>query len=377
MNLRQIAVVLSLAAAVVAQEPAQGRSLADLNAAFMAKRLKVMREEGMSLERHRELMKEFAAELEGFLAKEAKGRDRFEARLMLTDAYLGIGDEAGAKKALTAFDTAGSPALLLVEAARLAGQLGLDEQRGQWIDAALAKDMPFEDRMRVGMHLMTALQEIDRGEKLFADALSAAADDEARAKVAWYQAAATREREDLPDGAYDDALAALATKYPDTHYGSIAADRAKAREFTVGGDPLPLQLADLDGKPVQLTDYAGKVLLLDFGAAWNEPYREIAPLLAKAYAEHHERGFDILTISLDDDCAQFHKLREEQKHAWRACCDGKGWETEAALRYHVEAIPNLLLLGRDGKIAAMNLFPADEAGRKVLAEEIEKALAKK
>lgn len=377
MNSRLLAAVLSLTAIAAAQTTPPPRTLADLHEAYMAKRLQVMRTEGMSVQRHRELVGELAAELESFIDKEAKGRDRFEARLMLTDAYLGIGDEAKAKKALTGFDVAESPALLLVEAARLAGQLGLSDQRGQWIDAALAKSMPFEDRMRVGMHLMTALQEIDRGEKVFTEALAAADDDEARAKVAWYHAAATREREDLPDGAYDEALTALAAKYPNTHYGGIAADRGKAREYEVGAEPVALSLVDLAGKAVSLGDYAGKVLLLDFGANWNGAYVAITPLLVELYAKHRARGFEILSISLDEDCAQFEKLRQEQKCTWRACCDGKGWETEAALRYNVEAIPYLLLIGRDGKIAAMNLFPGDDAGQKILAEEIEKALAAK
>lgn len=372
-----LAVVLSLAAVAAAQTPPPERTLASLHAAFMEKRLQVMRNEGMSVKRHRELMAEFAAELASFLDKEAKGRDRFEARLMLTDTYLGIGDEAKAKATLTGFDVAESPALLLVEAARLAGLIGLDDQRGKWIDAALAKSMPFEDRMQVGMHLMTALQEIERGEKVFDDALAAASDDEARAKVGWYRAAATREREDLPDGAYDEALAALAEKHPATHYGRIAADRGNARQFKVGAEPVALSLQDLEGKPVSLGDYAGKVLLLDFGANWNGAYVAIAPLLAGLYAKHHESGFDILSISLDEDCRQFEQLRKDNKHTWRACCDGKGWETEAALRYNVEAIPHLLLIGRDGKLAAMNLFPGDEAGQKVLADEIEKALAAK
>jgi hypothetical protein len=52
-----------------------------------------------------------------------------------------------------------------------------------------------------------------------------------------------------------------------------------------------------------------------------------------------------------------------------------GWESPVALRYAVEEIPHLLLLGRDGRIAAMNLFPSNDAGKQVLVEEIEKALA--
>jgi thiol-disulfide isomerase/thioredoxin len=366
---------LLLALAPAAQEPAARRSLADLNRAFMEQRMQMLRTEGMSMQQHRELLGKFAAELESFLAKEAQGTERFEGHLMLTDVYRSLEDSERAQKTLRAFEVDAAPALLAVDAARLAGEIGLDEQRKRWIDAALKKTMPLAERMQVAAHLMTILQEIELGERVFAEALAAAKDDEARAEVVWFQARATREREDLPEGAYDEALEALAAKYPQTRWGRIAADRTAARGFKVGAQALPLDITDLDGKPIALADWAGKVLLIEFWASWCGTCMAVAPTLKTMHAKYRERGFDMLGISLDHDRAALDKNLAEHRYPWRVSCDGLGWESPIALRHAVEEIPHLLLIGRDGRIAAMNLFPSNDIGKQVLAEEIEKALA--
>ncbi|QUW00813.1 TlpA family protein disulfide reductase [Chloracidobacterium sp. MS 40/45] len=57
---------------------------------------------------------------------------------------------------------------------------------------------------------------------------------------------------------------------------------------------------DLNGKSVSLKTYKGKVLLLDFWAAWCGPCIAELPMLREAYEKYKNQGFDILSISLDD-----------------------------------------------------------------------------
>ena len=99
-------------------------------------------------------------------------------------------------------DTETAPALALLSAADMAQMLQLQDLRKTWIQEALAKPAPFADRMAMGMLLVTRLQEIEMGKKVFADAFGTATDDEQRANVRWFEAEATRMREDLEDGAY-------------------------------------------------------------------------------------------------------------------------------------------------------------------------------
>lgn len=359
---------------LAAQQPAPRRDLATIQQQFDQRRAELLKA-GASAQQQRELMEELATELASFAKHEAKGAERAEAQLVLAHVLHGIDASDRAKEALRAIEPAQAGPVLLVHAAELAGILGLGEQRTAWIDAAVARtDAPREQRAEMATLLLTRLQEIDKGKQVFARMLEQAKDDEARAEVRWLEASATREREDLPDGAYDEALSKLAEEFPGTRYGSIARDRLAARELRVGTKPPALSLVDLDGKPVSLADYRGKVLLLDFWASWCVPCRRAAPFLRTLQQNYGDDGFAILSISVDEDTAAARDAIRADQMTWRHVHDGKGWNTEAALRYGVESVPHKLLLGRDGMIAALHVFAGDEQGQQDLEAAVRKAL---
>jgi len=145
-----------------------------------------------------ELAAQFIDKLRRFLAADARGMDRFNGRLMLVDYLLSLGKRDDAVAELEKLDAEQAPALILAAAAEFASYLNLDTLREQWITAAIANPQKFEDRMALGTQLITRLLEIERGTKIFDDALAAAVDDERRATVQWHRAVATREREDVP-----------------------------------------------------------------------------------------------------------------------------------------------------------------------------------
>lgn len=354
--------------------PAQGRTLESIQKQFEARRIELLRS-GRGVEAHRALMRELAEELTKFLAGEAHGLDLHNGRVMLVDLYLALGEPDRARRELKRLDVDAAPALVLLAAAQLAGQLDMRAERAAWIEKAIAKPESLENRMAMAMQLMTVMQEVAKGEKIIADCLAAAKNDEERARVLWLAAEAQREREDLEDGAYDRMLEDLARKYPRTLWGGVARDRLRARAFEVGGEPVPLQLIDVGGKPVSLEKYRGKVLLLDFWASWCGPCMEMLPSLKKLYEKYHDKGFEILGISLDEDLGAMKEAIRKKKIPWRQVFGGDGWQSIPALRYNVEALPHLILIGRDGRIAALHLFPVDAAGVKEAAEAIEAALA--
>lgn len=363
-----------LTALASAQDVAPPRTLAQLRMA-MAERFQIAQRAPDRMEATQKILVEFAAELAAFLQHEAKGDDRFNGRLQLVDTYMNLRDMDKARSALTALEAEGAPAMALIAGAELATALGMDEQRRAWIDAAIAKPAPFEERVAVGMHLMTSLREIVKGEKIFTDAFAAAKDDEERARVRWYQAAAMREREDRADDDYYKAVEKLAAEFPATTWGGIARDHVAATKHELGKPPVPLKLVTTDGKTVALADYLDKVLILDFTAAWSDRAPPATEFLLELHKEFAGKGLALLTISVDDDTAQHAAFVQERKIPWPQVCDGKGWLTHAVLRYNIEMVPQVMVLDRKGNIAAMNLLTSDPVDQRRVREAVEKALA--
>lgn len=127
----------------------------------------------------------------------------------------------------------------------------------------------------------------------------------------------------------------------------------------------------MDGKPVNFEDYKGRVLLLDFWATWCPPCREDAPEVAALYAQQKANGFDIVGLSLDQDKSSLLQFTAANNMPWRQVFDGGGWKSAVAVRYKVRFVPFTVLIGRDGKIAAI------EARGPQLARAVKIALAKK
>ncbi|RYG66066.1 TlpA family protein disulfide reductase [bacterium] len=122
----------------------------------------------------------------------------------------------------------------------------------------------------------------------------------------------------------------------------------------VGAAPFPFEAHDRQGRPISLEPYKGKVVLLDFWATWCVPCIQALPEVKSAYNKYHARGLEVVGISLDEDESALTAFLKKQKMSWPQIFDGKGWKTPIAQTYGVRAIPFTLLIGRDGKVAAVN-----------------------
>jgi thiol-disulfide isomerase/thioredoxin len=165
--------------------------------------------------------------------------------------------------------------------------------------------------------------------------------------------------------AYADAKAAIGHPQVD----QMADDAIEALAL-IGTEPtaFPDGTKDLDGKALSLADYKGKVVLIDFWATWCGPCRGEIPNVVAAYKKWHDKGFEVLGISLDKegDETKLRDFMKEHEMPWRQYFDGKHWQNEIAQLYKVHGIPHTILVGRDGKIVKTG----------VRGETVEKSLAK-
>jgi thiol-disulfide isomerase/thioredoxin len=110
----------------------------------------------------------------------------------------------------------------------------------------------------------------------------------------------------------------------------------------------------MDGKPVHFpADYKGKIVLLDFWATWCGPCMGEVPGLAAAYQKFHDRGFDVLGISLDqpDSADKVISVTKQNNMVWPEIYDGKYWQAAIAVQYGIQSIPHPILVDGDtGKI---------------------------
>ncbi len=147
-------------------------------------------------------------------------------------------------------------------------------------------------------------------------------------------------------------------KNADQMIGGIETELAaqKIQENMVVGAMFPdFNEKDLDGNPLSVAGYKGKVVLIDFWATWCGPCISELPNVLATYEEYHDKGFDILGISLDNEEEALKSFIEKRKMPWKQFFDGKGWGNKLAGQYGIRSIPATFLVGKDGKIVAKNL----------------------
>ncbi len=117
-------------------------------------------------------------------------------------------------------------------------------------------------------------------------------------------------------------------------------------------------LQDLNGKSVRLSDYKGKVVILDFWATWCPPCRASIPGLEKIYKAYKDKGLVILAVSLDQ--GEWDSVRSFSAEYGITYTVLKGNE-DVSEKYQVRTIPMLLVINKEGLISKRYLgFGNDE-----------------
>ncbi|MCE9604890.1 MAG: TlpA family protein disulfide reductase [Planctomycetia bacterium] len=271
---------------------------------------------------------------------------------------------------------------------------GATERMKKYHNDLLADKRPFVPPLAKIYELATRLQEIDRGnlpvvEKLVAEVrqhVRTAKLDSRNLSLA-FQTALLAESVGLTKQAaeaYIEFAAAFATSDEPAVVENSKRLAGAARLLSLPGQAMDVAAKTVEGKPFDLKELKGKVVLVDFWATWCGPCMAELPTLKDCYAKYHGRGFEVVGISLDDNRSRLVDFLKREELPWitlfddttkDAAAKSGGWDQPLALQYGIMSIPRAILIDRTGKVVSLHAH--GDALWDLLAEQIGPAEPKK
>ena len=141
----------------------------------------------------------------------------------------------------------------------------------------------------------------------------------------------------------------LAQKHP---WKPHAENRWK-QEAWVGKQLPDFSAVAVDSTPISVSDFNGKLLVLNWCAKWCGFCAPEIPHLKKVYEEYHDKGLEVIGISLDENEAELHEFTKEHEIPWLQVYDGKRWKAELAQFFGILSVPSQWFIDRDGKILSV------------------------
>ncbi|TCD00283.1 AhpC/TSA family protein [Pedobacter frigidisoli] len=156
----------------------------------------------------------------------------------------------------------------------------------------------------------------------------------------------------------ESSYAKLSPKLQSSSTGKLLMKNMQlGKKVSVGMAAKDFAQPDPDGKIINLSDFKGKYVLVDFWASWCGPCRAENPNLLLAYNKFSNKGFTILSVSIDarKDKAAWLKAVKDDGMSWLQVSDLRGSKNTASQLYGVTVIPSNFLISPDGIVVAKDL----------------------
>ena len=129
-----------------------------------------------------------------------------------------------------------------------------------------------------------------------------------------------------------------------------------SRRLNLLGNELRLEGDTLSGEPFDWASYRGKVVLVDFWATWCEPCVAELPNIKKHFEEYHDRGFEVVAISVDRDRRKLEEFVHSRDLPWVTLFrDGAGLDHPLATYYGVMTVPTVMLVNQEGRVVSFDV----------------------
>lgn len=128
------------------------------------------------------------------------------------------------------------------------------------------------------------------------------------------------------------------------------------KQTAIGVKAMDFSQPDADGNLISLDSFKGKYVLLNFWSSWSEASRGENLDLLTLYLQFKNKGFEILSVSLDSEREQWLNAIRDDHLIWPQLSDLRGWNNKAAQIYAITSVPKSFLIGPDGRIVGKDLF---------------------
>lgn len=148
-------------------------------------------------------------------------------------------------------------------------------------------------------------------------------------------------------------FAQLSPQLQNSEMGQSLKEKIDNRKVYIGAPFIDYTLVDAEGNEKKISDFIQPkhTTLVEFWASWCAPCRQEMPYILNTYKEYHNKGLNIVSISIDSDKQSWLKALDEEKLPWGQLLDQK---SEAFKEYNLTGVPSSILLDEEGNILLVN-----------------------